>query len=264
VHRFPAFLLVAVLSGQPAALRAVDVVVRYDPPNLSVQATRPTSLRAVIEEVCRVAQARCQVDEEGLRALGSETVPAMVLHGKWAEIIFQLLSGTDVNYAIFEPDNGQSGRLWVEYRPPLRTPAGDETRPGGNNHSSSSPRTPSPGINSASMPAVGAGDPGNPRSAVSGGGNDSLESSEPISSSGPEVPGAGAGGEVTKPEAVSFMDRPPTTPPNPLLSPFPDSNGDPVPASDHPIQGSPFPDSLSHAPTPPPGNGQPQGSPFPP
>jgi hypothetical protein len=272
MHTFPALLLVvAALSGEATAARSPGVVVEYDSPYLTVRTSQPITLRAVIGEVCRVTQARCEWDEKALQALEAETVPGMVLRGTWTEILSQLLAGTNLNYATLEPSDRQSGRLLVEYRAPTVATRASASGLAGDKERELSSETPSSASDPVTMQpgaegAVGSeGYQDDPASEQSGGEVESPESSETSSSSGSSGAGVGGGGDVARPEAVTFMDRPITRPIYPFVSPFPDEMGNPVPVSEQAIKGSPFPDPQG-APVQvlPADEGRPHGSPFPP
>jgi hypothetical protein len=253
--------LLAGLSGRLCAAQSPKVAVVYDAPEISVRVTQPSTLRGVVEEFCRVTKSHCELDGEALQALGAETVPAMSIRGTWAETLAQLLAGTSLDYAAFEPAPGQSGRLWVEHRAPATpyiAPASDPAGERRMNFPRTSPRQAASPTAANSDVASDENDPESPRSGERG---IASRASHPASAAAPLSRAVAA---PQAPGAAVFMDREalPATPP--FDSPFPDEKGNPVPVvADH-ADGSPFPGIVPKPSQEGPANaGQPSESPFP-
>jgi hypothetical protein len=264
-------MMVGALGAGASPPQSPGVAVESHSPQLTVRITQPTSTRVIFEQMCRATQARCEWDEKASQALGAETVPATVLQGTWTKIVSQLLAGINVNYATMEPADGQLGRLLVEYRAPMSADLADTTLPDGADGQESWPRDSNPTTNRpvlgrAAPGGEGPGEsPGIPPPRQSRGGADPLGSPEGVSSLGFSNARVSGDAEVALPEAFIFMDQPAIPSPDLGVSPFPDEFGNPVSAREQPINGSPFPDlRINPAKARTTGEGQPQGSPFPP
>ena len=263
MRTFAALLtILAGLSHWPAVAQSPGVVVEFNSPHLTVQLTQPCALRVVVEEVCRVTQTRCEWDEKALQALGAETVPAMIFRGTLTETLTQLLAGTNLNYATFEPGDGRSGRLWVEYRAPVSPALAGESDPAGERRRGSSRNSPRREDSPFTPNKEARGDEDDPMFARADGKGTSPSA---LDFSLPSSAGVSAGVSPEPPEAVVFMDGQNTPYTGPPVSPFPDEMGNPVPVSEQPTDGSPFP-GIEAKPTRAgaPGEGQPPESPFPP
>jgi hypothetical protein len=259
---------------------AAEIAVEYKYPHVTVRVSRSTDLLTVLEELCRLTNANCELAPE----LAQVSLEPMVVQGTWFEVVRKLFEGKQFGLAAMVPSPQQAGRLFVRwsttsaktveqpaaalagnratrangeaegevgaYGGPLSSSAG--ARPGGTK------QEPQTNQNSTPNGAIGLSQGQSSVGTLRGGGADPVGSGSALRSSlksqTTEPPATGALSEdQARTNLQSIHDLyvgPPagnlSSPPEGMaVFPFPDENGNPVlvQITNQPITMLPFPDS---------------------
>lgn len=235
-------LLLGVLAAQ-AAPDTAAVQVGYNAPTITLRITESTDLAAVLNVLCEVTAARCDIDPSAAEV----KLPPLLLSGSWAQVLSSLFEGTGLNYATTSPVRGQSARLLVHARRPGQdTPVSAQSR-------AADPSGLADGVSTArdSVAAPYLPEPA-PR-------NEGTEADTDASGKGTgrEYGGQTGGGEPDPEMMRKSIDsvrslyegmstpRAPLPPGSPYVLPWPDANGNPisVPASYPTTTVLPWPDA---------------------
>jgi hypothetical protein len=274
IYRLLLAIGLCAVTANAQVIRAV--IVSHGGSQINISINRPTPLGAVLDEICREANAQCDGTEQAMGIM----VPAQHISGDWRHVLSRLLDGTDLNYASREPAESSAGVLSITGIAPriVSEPRVARARQSAAESTGDSAQPSLAAETSASMSSSSSGDLSAETSskpeAISTGSASALNGNEAASASavagaqlGPVDPG-GQSSTGAKPDRMLFADGygnpiPLSQNPQYLLFPdgrgnlipvpsqsssspymlFPDSNGKPVPVSTQAPQYLLFPDA---------------------
>lgn len=206
---------------------------------LQVDVTSQTPLSVVLAAVCKQQQVRCN----GTETLAGYAVPAMSVDGTLRQVVSRLVEGTDVNYSFSHNETGTTSTIsFLGHAPrgvniaPAPAVVADETR-------------------EQAPPPLHSRLPNSALAAM----NRAVQQAQ-FEGTAPER-SASEIEQTNRTMNEMFSATPTTDVTLPEYLPFPDANGNPVPASNSQPAGLPFPDKNGNA-MPSAAAGKP-GSPFP-
>lgn len=257
------------LMAFPAlAQQSAPVVVKVisEQATVAVQTSQSTPLTAVLEEFCRQTRTDC----EGIDTAAKVELPPIDTRGTWEQVIARLMEGTDLNYAAMPATAASDARLLITGRAlspeaPQQASAADGTQRNEeparsvssdlfNPDEADATADTSPPQEEAPAEATAA----DVAPTQAGAAAAVPSETAPVGVATPPQPGPPAPGTAT-----DFMGNPVPSYSGPAYSPFPDGNGNLIPAGNQPTTSSPFPDSNGNL-APVPKQPTPSSNPFPP
>jgi hypothetical protein len=207
---------------------------------LQVEIKRPTSVSAALMAVCAVAAASC--DLSALPA--SKEVAPLRISGSWEEVVGHLLDGTGFDYVAMGASGAFKPRLVVTVANLSPSPVSPPVSPVEPRVTTASPESAfdSPASTVVQAPAAGIGDQSPTLSEPEAAPSADYSASSAVPDGMNEVPFAGPGGSIFVPKAdpngpvqMPFagpegMISVPRAPAGARYLPWPDANGNPVPA----------------------------------
>jgi hypothetical protein len=210
------------------------ISVKYQSSEIEISVTRTTSLRMVLDVICRETHMSC----EGLEQVEGIHVAPLRLHGPKDKAIAELIEGSGLNYVLTEPSGDRAGSLLLQL-----PPTGPESL-----RAAALPNTGAEAkdVSNSAMPVV-------PESEVASG-FDSAASHEALvqrtdaakdggHASGAVAEAGGAAGTRSSPLTSEVPEGNYSQSAGPQYLPFPDSQGHLIPAQSSGVSEFPFPDS---------------------
>ncbi len=246
--------------AQQTAPVAVKVI--YEHATVAVQTSQNIPLTAVLEEFCRQTRTDC----EGTAAGAKVELPPVNAQGSWQQVIAELMEGTGLNYAAMPATAASEARLLITGRvlsPEAPQQVANRTTES-NGRAASGLSDPVNADDEASpdtsipQPDAAAEDAAADVAPSQGG----VAATAAVDTTSPDTRVSSRAGSAAPGAATDFMGN--AVPPysGPAYSPFPDGNGNLIPAGNQPITSSPFPDSNGNL-MPVPKQPAPNGNPFP-
>ena len=220
------FLIVAIGAAPIRAQPESGVTVFQTGSHIKVSVQRPIPLGDVLNELCR----RTNADGSGTQQAMSLTVPAREVSGDWRQVLAVLLDGADLNYVVGQPSGSSGGKLnIVGVISNLATPA-HQSRP--IDRAASSNQHKDVAQPSSDVFALPATTTAMTESSPEAGALATSADAAPIPASLQPSEGAAAPSKLSGASTERSTGR---------VLPFPDSFGNPIPATNQTAEYLPFP-----------------------